>query len=85
MKHLYLLFLLISVSVWGQQKGLNYQAVILDPNTIEIPGQVIAGQPLAKGKVWVRFTLISQAGIDYEEVQQTTTDDFGLINLTIGQ
>lgn len=84
MKHLYLLFLLISVSVWGQQKGLNYQAVILDPNTIEIPGQVIAGQPLAKGKVWVRFTLISQAGIDYEEVQQTTTDDFGLINLTIG-
>ena len=84
MKHLYLLFILISVSVWGQQKGLNYQAVILDPNTIEIPGQVIAGQPLAKGKVWVRFTLISQAGIDYEEVQQTTTDDFGLINLTIG-
>ncbi|MHA8076949.1 beta strand repeat-containing protein [Aquirufa sp. TARAVU-A1A] len=84
MKHLYFLFLLISVSVWGQQKGLNYQAVILDPNTIEIPGQVIAGQPLAKGKVWVRFTLISQAGIDYEEIQQTATDEFGLINLTIG-
>jgi Repeat of unknown function (DUF5907) len=84
MKHLYLLLLLISLGALGQQKGLNYQAVILDPNTIEIPGQVIAGQPLAKGKVWVRFTLISQAGIDYEEIQQTATDDFGLINLTIG-
>ena len=84
MKHIYLLLLLISVGALGQQKGLNYQAVILDPNTIEIPGQVIAGQPLAKGKVWVRFTLISQAGIDYEEIQQTTTDDYGLINLTIG-
>ena len=84
MKHLYLLLLLISLGAFGQQKGLNYQAVILDPNTIEIPGQVIAGQPLAKGKVWVRFTLISQAGIDYEEIQQTTTDEFGLINLTIG-
>jgi hypothetical protein len=84
MKHLYLLLLLISLVALGQQKGLNYQAVILDPNTIEIPGQVIAGQPLAKGKVWVRFTLISQAGIDYEEIQQTTTDEFGLINLTIG-
>ncbi len=84
MKHIYLVLLLISLGAWGQQKGLNYQAVILDPNTIEIPGQVIAGQPLAKGKVWVRFTLISQAGIDYEEVQQTTTDEFGLINLTIG-
>ncbi len=84
MKHIYLLLLLISLGALGQQKGLNYQAVILDPNTIEIPGQVIAGQPLAKGKVWVRFTLISQAGIDYEEIQQTTTDDYGLINLTIG-
>jgi len=84
MKHLYLLLLLISLGALGQQKGLNYQAVILDPNTIEIPGQVIAGQPLAKGKVWVRFTLISQAGIDYEEIQQTATDEFGLINLTIG-
>lgn len=84
MKHLYLLLLLISLGALGQQKGLNYQAVILDPNTIEIPGQVIAGQPLAKGKVWVRFTLISQAGIDYEEIQQTVTDEFGLINLTIG-
>ncbi len=84
MKHIYLLLLLISLRALGQQKGLNYQAVILDPNTIEIPGQVIAGQPLAKGKVWVRFTLISQAGIDYEEIQQTTTDDYGLINLTIG-
>jgi hypothetical protein len=84
MKHLYLLLLLISLGALGQQKGLNYQAVILDPNTIEIPGQVIAGQPLAKGKVWVRFTLISQAGIDYEEIQQTSTDEFGLINLTIG-
>jgi hypothetical protein len=84
MKQLYLLLLLISLGALGQQKGLNYQAVILDPNTIEIPGQVIAGQPLAKGKVWVRFTLISQAGIDYEEIQQTVTDEFGLINLTIG-
>lgn len=69
----------MSLSVLGQQKGLNYQAVILDPNAIEIPGQ-----PLSKGKVWVRFTLLSQSGVDYEEVQETTTDEFGLINLTIG-
>jgi hypothetical protein len=76
--------MLMSLSVLGQQKGLNYQAIILDPNAIEIPGQIISGQPLAKGKVWVRFTLLSQLGVDYEEVQQTSTDEFGLINLTIG-
>ncbi len=84
MKHLYSLLMLMSLNVLGQQKGLNYQAVILDPNAIEIPGQIISGQPLAKGKVWVRFTLLSQLGVDYEEVQQTSTDEFGLINLTIG-
>lgn len=43
--------MLMSLSVFGQQKGLNYQAVILDPNTIEIPGQVISGQPFSKGEL----------------------------------
>ncbi|MEY4273527.1 MAG: hypothetical protein RL638_475 [Bacteroidota bacterium] len=84
MKHLYLLFLLITWGAWGQQKGLSYQAVIVDPNTIEIPGQVITGAPLANGKVWIRFSLISKTGVEYEEVQQTDTDEFGLVNLTIG-
>lgn len=84
MKHLYLLFLLITWGAWGQQKGLSYQAVIVDPNTIEIPGQVITGAPLANGKVWIRFSLISKNGVEYEEVQQTVTDEFGLVNLTIG-
>jgi hypothetical protein len=84
MKHLYLLFLLITWGAWGQQKGLSYQAVIVDPNTIEIPGQVITGAPLANGKVWIRFSLISKMGVEYEEVQETNTDEFGLVNLTIG-
>jgi len=84
MNHLSLFLMLMSLSVFGQQKGLNYQAVILDPNTIEIPGQVISGQPFSNGKVWVRFTLLTQSGVDYEEVQQTVTDEYGLINLTIG-
>ncbi len=84
MKHLYLLLLLITWGAWGQQKGLSYQAVIVDPNTIEIPGQVITGAPLANGKVWIRFSLISKTGVEYEEVQQTVTDEYGLVNLTIG-
>ncbi len=84
MKHVYLLFLLITWGAWGQQKGLSYQAVIVDPNPIEIPGQVISGAPLANGKVWIRFSLISKTGVEYEEVQQTVTDEYGLVNLTIG-
>ncbi|MHA8075514.1 hypothetical protein, partial [Aquirufa sp. TARAVU-A1A] len=70
---------------YGQTKSLNYQAVIMDPKPIEIPGTSITGQPLKNGKVNVRFTLLSKSGsVDYEEFHQATTDEYGLINLTIG-
>jgi hypothetical protein len=85
-KNLLILFLVFTSWVAkGQQNGLNYQAVILDPNPIEIPGQVISGQPLANGNVWLRFTLVSKEGIDYEEIHAAKTDAFGLVNLVIGK
>ena len=85
-KNLLILFLVLtSWLAYGQQNGLNYQAVILDPNPIEIPGQVISGQPLANGNVWLRFTLVSKDGIDYEEIHAAKTDAFGLVNLIIGK
>ncbi|MBP6054234.1 MAG: hypothetical protein KA527_01230 [Cytophagaceae bacterium] len=82
-----ILLIVLSFSLFNafaQKKGLNYQAVILDPKTIEVPGVAVTGQPLSNGKVWVRFTLKTSAGVDYEEIQQTTTDEFGLISLTVG-
>ena len=82
-----ILLIVLTVSLFNafaQKKGLNYQAVILDPKTIEVPGVNVTGQPLSNGKVWVRFTLKTSAGVDYEEIQQTTTDEFGLISLTVG-
>ena len=86
MKKLILLIVLTFslFTAFAQKKGLNYQAVILDPKTIEVPGVAVTGQPLSNGKVWVRFTLKTSAGVDYEEIQQTTTDEFGLISLTVG-
>lgn len=71
-------------AAFGQKKGLNYQAVILDPNSIEVPGVAVAGQPLSNGKVWVKFAIKTSKGTDYEEIQQTKTDEFGLISLTVG-
>jgi hypothetical protein len=85
MKKVLLLLSLVFASVTAfAQKSLNYQAVIMDPKPIEIPGTNITGQPLKNGKVSVRFALISKAGVDYEELHETMTDEFGLINLTIG-
>ncbi len=78
---------LVSLSALGQtsKKTLNYQAVILDPKAIDIPGTPIIGQPLNKGNVCLRFSLLNaQGGLDYEETQQITTDAYGLVNVLIG-
>ena len=85
MKKYLLSLLLVLVSYLGfSQKGISYQAVILDPNKIEIPGQDILGQPLANENVWVKFTILSGSITQFEEVQQTKTDAYGLVNLLIG-
>jgi hypothetical protein len=76
--------LVTTLSLFAQKKGLNYQAVIIDPNPIEVPGIAVTGQPLMNGKVTIRFTIRSSAGVDYAETQNLTTDEFGLVNTTIG-
>jgi hypothetical protein len=87
-KHLLLMITcLVSLSALGQtsKKTLNYQAVILDPKAIDIPGVSIIGQSLYKGNVCLRFSLMnSTGGLDYEETQQITTDAYGLVNVLIG-
>jgi uncharacterized coiled-coil protein SlyX len=87
-KHLFfILTCLVSLSALGQtsKKTLNYQAVILDPKAIDIPGASIIAQPLYKGNVCLRFSLLNaQGGLDYEETQQITTDAYGLVNVSIG-
>jgi hypothetical protein len=90
-KYKSILTLLLSISCLGgllgqtNKKTLNYQAVILDPKAIDIPGASIVGQPLNKGNVCLRFSLLNaQGGLDYEETQQVTTDEYGLVNVAIG-
>jgi len=87
MSFLLMLTCLVSVSALGQtsKKTLNYQAVIMDPKAIDIPGASIIGQPLSKGNVCLRFSLLNASGrLDYEETQQITTDEYGLVNVLIG-
>ena len=78
-----LIFLLVSY-VGFSQKGLSYQAVILDPNKIEVPGQDISGQPLVNGDVWLKFSIYNGSTLQFEEVHKTKTDNYGLVNLLIG-
>ena len=66
------------------QKGISYQAVILDPNKIELPGEDITGQPLYSADVWVKFSIYNGSFLEFEEVHKTKTDEYGLVNLLIG-
>lgn len=86
MKKLILLVILFSCQfIYAQTDGLSYQAVILDPNAQEIPGSDITTNVLINAPLEVKFKITTEGGsMIYEEVQSTTTDAFGMINLTIG-
>ena len=84
-KFLYtILFIGISWFSFGQNTGINYQAVILDPSPISMPGNNYTGQPLADATISIRFSLFTGANIDYQETHSTKTDAYGLINVLIG-
>lgn len=85
-KFLYtLLFIGCSLLAFSQKTGINYQAVILNPNPISMPGNNYNGQPLIKSTIDIRFSLFSYSRLVYKESQSTQTDEYGLINVTIGK
>ena len=79
-------FSFLVTSIFGQIQGLSYQAVVIDQNAQELPGIDASGVILPNRAIKVRFTILDAAGtVDYQEEHETTTDAFGIINLTIGQ
>lgn len=88
MKNLYILIalLFISAATFAQTDGISYQAVILNPNTQELPGVDASGTILPNTTISIRFTITNDTGsVDYQETQNTITDSFGMINLFIGE
>jgi hypothetical protein len=85
-KVIFSLALLLTSSLLGYaQKGISYQAIILDPKPIEIPGQDITGQPFVNGQVSLKFRIYSANLVqEFEEVHTTQTDAFGMVNVLIG-
>ena len=80
------LILLINLQVFAQTDGLNYQAVIIDPDPEEIPGIDVTGNILPNKEINVRFTIYGNSGnTDYQEIHTTKTDEYGMINLVIGK
>jgi hypothetical protein len=65
-------------------KTINYQALIVDPAAIELPGNAVQAQLYLNKEVWVKFGIYAGMTLQFEEVHKTKTDGYGLINLEIG-
>jgi hypothetical protein len=86
MKNIYTL-LLIMVSAFGfaQTNGITYQAVILNPQGEQLPGQNNSRAPLSNQSVCLRFEIKNSGNqLEYQETITTTTDAYGMVNLVIG-
>ncbi|QKX03471.1 hypothetical protein HN014_00570 [Aquimarina sp. TRL1] len=85
---LFILFYFLICQVFSQTDGFTYQAVILNSTPQELPGKdnVSSSNVLSNKSITVRFSIISeQVETLYQETQQTMTDPYGMIHLTVGQ
>ena len=65
-------------------KSINYQALIVDPAAIELPGNGAQAQLYLNKDIWVKFGIYAGTTLQFEELHKTKTDAYGLINLEIG-
>lgn len=82
-----ILFLFTLMFSQAQTEGISYQAVIIGPDDLELPGVDSEGNYLPTTDIIVRFSIIAPGSgiVEFTEEQDTTTDEFGRINLIIGQ
>lgn len=85
-KILFLLFLGNAAFLCAQTPGINYQAIILNNATIEIPGTDVAENqvPLGLEEITFRFSISNDLEIEYIEEQTVFTDKNGMISLIVG-
>jgi hypothetical protein len=73
--------------LFAQSAGINYQALILNSEVIQIPGADVEQNQIALGleDVSFRFTITNETLQDlYIEEQSTTTDENGMVSLIVG-
>ncbi|MEM7185561.1 MAG: hypothetical protein AAF466_02785 [Bacteroidota bacterium] len=71
---------------YAQTDAISYQAVILNPDSQQLPGNDAVATVLPETDVSLRFTIINENGFkEYQEVHDVTTDLFGMVNLFIGE
>ena len=84
-KLFYIVLFLVSVFGFAQNKGITYQAVIYAPGGQNVPGVNVSNIPMNNRTICLQFSLLdASSGIEYQEEVKTKTDEFGMVNITIG-
>jgi len=80
---------LTSLSLHAQVNGISYQAVIMSPDGKALPGKNQASAPLANQEICLKFSFKTGIGttgvVEYEETHVIETDEYGMVNLILGQ
>ena len=84
--NLLLLLVLFFTSVfYAQTNGIAYQAVLYKPDAKTLPGVPTSTSPMTNAGICLRFTFFdSTNSVEYQETITATTDEFGIVNTTIG-
>ena len=78
-------FICLTLQAFAQTDGITYQAVIISPDALELPGVDSEGNFLPNTTIAIRFTIFDSGNqLEFQEVQITETDEVGRINLLIG-
>lgn len=84
-KLFYIVLLLVSTYVFSQNKGMTYQAVMYAPGGQNVPGVNVSNIPLSNRTICLQFSFIDASSrVEYQEEVKTKTDEFGMVNITIG-
>ncbi|MDI1304957.1 MAG: hypothetical protein PSX42_08970, partial [bacterium] len=86
MKKIILLFLFfLATKTFAQTNGITYQALILNPTVGQTANSNNSNTPLVDKDVCLLFKFYDEfSKLEYQEVIQTKTDQYGMINLIIG-
>lgn len=80
-----LLVFIITSTIYAQNSGITYQAVIYNPSSEILPGNNNPNVVLAAKDICLRFSFIdSNSSLEYQEIQKVKTDEFGMVNIIVG-
>lgn len=87
MKRIITLLVLLTTSLfYAQTTGITYQAVIYNPTGEILPGNNNQNAVLANKDICLRFSIKdATTNLEYQETQKVKTDEFGMVNVVIGQ